>query len=287
MKIAVITDSTAYLDQAYIDEYQIKIIPLNVIFKDETYRELIDLNTEDFYKRMRNETQLPTTSQPTIGDYVALLEELEREGYTDVIAIHLSSGISGAYQGAITANSMVEGIKVHPFDSEISCMVQGFYTLKASQLIRENVPLDSILKQLEEMKQAANAYFIVDDLNNLKKGGRLNGAQALVGTMLQVKPILHFVDTKIVPYEKVRTKKRAMKRIEEQIAKEIDQSSEVSICVIHANDEEGALAWKKQLKEKFPKANVIISYFGPVIGTHLGEGSLGVGYTTTPIDLTK
>ncbi|WP_210617709.1 fatty acid kinase binding subunit FakB1 [Mammaliicoccus lentus] len=287
MKIAVITDSTAYLDQAYIDEYQIKIIPLNVIFKDETYRELIDLNTEDFYKRMRNETQLPTTSQPTIGDYVALLEELEREGYTDVIAIHLSSGISGAYQGAITANSMVEGIKVHPFDSEISCMVQGFYTLKASQLIRENVPLDSILKQLEEMKQAANAYFIVDDLNNLKKGGRLNGAQALVGTMLQVKPILHFVDTKIVPYEKVRTKKRAMKRIEEQIAKEIDQSSEVSICVIHANDEEGALVWKNQLEEKFPKANVIISYFGPVIGTHLGEGSLGVGYTTTPIDLTK
>lgn len=287
MKIAVITDSTAYLDQAYIDEYQIKIIPLNVIFKDETYRELIDLNTEDFYKRMRNETQLPTTSQPTIGDYVALLEELEREGYTDVIAIHLSSGISGAYQGAITANSMVEGIKVHPFDSEISCMVQGFYTLKASQLIRENVPLDSILKQLEEMKQAVNAYFIVDDLNNLKKGGRLNGAQALVGTMLQVKPILHFVDTKIVPYEKVRTKKRAMKRIEEQIAKEIDQSSEVSICVIHANDEEGALVWKNQLEEKFPKANVIISYFGPVIGTHLGEGSLGVGYTTTPIDLTK
>ncbi|MEN3967550.1 DegV family protein, partial [Mammaliicoccus sciuri] len=88
-----------------------------VIFKDETYRELIDLNTEDFYKRMRNETQLPTTSQPTIGDYVTFLEELEREGYTDVIAIHLSSGISGAYQGAITANSMVEGIKVHPFDS--------------------------------------------------------------------------------------------------------------------------------------------------------------------------
>src|SRR5699024_12377909 len=81
MKIDVITYSTAYLDQAYIDEYQIKIIHLNVIFKDETYRELIDLNTEDFYKRMRNETQLPTTSQPTIGDYVAFLEELEREGY--------------------------------------------------------------------------------------------------------------------------------------------------------------------------------------------------------------
>nr|WP_263314007.1 fatty acid kinase binding subunit FakB1 [Mammaliicoccus sp. Marseille-Q6498] len=288
MKIAVITDSTAYLDQIYLDKYHIKTVALNVIFNNETYRELTDLSTEDFYKRMRNESQLPTTSQPAMGEYVELLEELKRDGYTDVIAVHLSSGISGTYQSAITVNSLVEGIRVYPFDSEISCAIQGFFALKASQLIENGMTVvDNILEQLENMKEATNAYFIVDDLKNLKKGGRLNGAQALVGTMLQVKPILHFKDTKIVPYDKVRTTKRAMKIIEKQLESEINGNSELSMVIIHGNNEEAATAWKAQIESLFPQAHVILSYFGPVIGTHLGEGALGIGYTTTPLDLTK
>ncbi|WP_323703044.1 fatty acid kinase binding subunit FakB1 [Mammaliicoccus sp. Dog046] len=287
MKIAVLTDSTAYLDQSYLEKYQIKTIALNVIFNDEAYKELSDLNTDDFYKRMRNESQLPTTSQPAMGEYVKLLEELKEEGYTDVIAVHLSSGISGTYQSAVTANAMVDGIKVHPFDSEISCAVQGFYALKASQLVEQGMTVvDNILEQLEAMKETTNAYFIVDDLNNLKKGGRLSSAQALVGTMLQVKPLLHFVDTKIVPYDKVRTKKRAMKHIEEQVKLEVEGNSDLSIVVIHGNDEAAGQAWKAQIEQLFPEANVILSYFGPVIGTHLGEGSLGLGFTTTPLELT-
>lgn len=286
MKIAVLTDSTAYLDQAYLDKYQIKTVALNVIFNDETYKELSELKTDDFYKRMRNETQLPTTSQPAMGEYVELLESLKEDGYTDVIAIHLSSGISGTFQSAVTANAMVDGIQVHPFDSEISCAVQGFYALKAAQLVEQGMTVvDNILEQLESMKETTNAYFIVDDLNNLKKGGRLNSAQALVGTMLQVKPLLHFEDTKIVPYDKVRTKKRAIKRIEEQIATEVEGYKNLSIVIIHANDKESAVSWKAQIEEKFPEANVILSYFGPVIGTHLGEGALGLGFTTTELDL--
>lgn len=286
MKIAVLTDSTAYLDQAYLDKYQIKTVALNVIFNDETYKELSELKTDDFYKRMRNESQLPTTSQPAMGEYVELLESLKNDGYTDVIAVHLSSGISGTFQSAITANAMVEGIQVHPFDSEISCSVQGFYALKAAQLVEQGMTVvDNILEQLESMKQTTNAYFIVDDLNNLKKGGRLNSAQAFVGTMLQVKPLLHFEDTKIVPYDKVRTKKRAIKRIEEQIATEVEGCKNLSIVIIHANDKESAVSWKAQIEEKFPEANVILSYFGPVIGTHLGEGALGLGFTTTELDL--
>ena len=166
MKIAVLTDSTAYLDQAYLGKYQIKTIALNVIFKDKTYKELSELNTDDFYKRMRNETQLPTTSQPAMGEYVQLLESLKEEGYTDVIAVHLSSGISGTFQSAVTANAMVEDIQVHPFDSEISCAVQGFYAIKAAQLVQQGMTVvDNILEQLESMKQTTNAYFIVDDLN--------------------------------------------------------------------------------------------------------------------------
>lgn len=288
MKIAVITDSTAYLDDAYLEKYQIKTIALNVIFKDETYRELIDLNTDNFYKRMKDEEELPSTSQPAIGDYVKLVESLKKEGYTDVIAVHLSSGISGTFESAHTVDSMVEGITVHPFDSEISCTIQGFYALKASQLIQsgEN-SVETILEQLEAMKKTTNAYFLVDDLKNLKKGGRLTRAQALVGTMLQVKPILHFVDTKIVPYEKVRTKKRAMKKIEEDIKREIGDRSDVSIVIINGDDKESGERWKAEIEEKFPQATVISSYFGPVIGTHLGGGSLGFGYTTTPLDLSK
>lgn len=133
MKTAVVTDSTAYLPEEIREKYKIHMIPLSVVFGTESYREEIELTATDFYQMMREQKELPTTTQPSTGMFVELFEKLSKE-YDAVISIHLSSGISGTFQGAVTAGQLVQSIKVYPYDSEISCMVQGFYALEAAKM---------------------------------------------------------------------------------------------------------------------------------------------------------
>lgn len=277
MKTVIVTDSTAYLTEKQREQYHIQMIPLNVIFGMEVYEEEINLSTEDFYEMVK-ESELPTTSQPSVGQFVQLFEQLSEE-YDEIISIHLSSGISGTYQGAFTAASMVEEkVKVYPFDSEISCMMQGFYVLEAAKMAQEGKNAKEILPRLEEMKKSVQAYFIVDDLSHLQRGGRLNAASALIGGLLQLKPILCVENKKIVPFEKVRTKKKALKRVEELLEESVQPNAKYLATVIHANREEEAKEWVDELSKKYPDVEFSISYFGPVIGTHLGEGSIGLGW---------
>ncbi|MFO1444405.1 DegV family protein [Bacillus sp. Bva_UNVM-123] len=276
MKTAVVTDSTAYIPIEIRKKLNIHMIPLNVIFGNETYEEEVEISTVDFYEQIKHK-ELPTTSQPSVGQFVELFESLAKD-YDAVISIHLSSGISGTYQGAVSAGSMVEGIKVYPFDSEISCMVQGFYVIEAAEMALAGKTPQEIISRFEEMKQTLCAYFMADDLSHLQRGGRLSSAQALIGSLLQVKPLLHFQDKKIVPFEKIRTRKKAMKRIVELLGEEVKSGECYKAVIIHANREQEALEWRDELQVQFPYVEFMISYFGPVIGTHLGEGSMGLGW---------
>lgn len=276
MRTAVVTDSTAYIPKELRDKWNIHMIPLSVIFNNETYREEIDISAEEFYEEVKNR-DLPTTSQPPIGEFVELFEKLSKD-YDEVVSIHLSSGISGTYQGAITASTMVNGIKVYAFDSEVSAMVQGFYALEAAEMANQGKSGEEIIGRLEEIKQSSKAYFMVDDLSHLQRGGRLSSAQAFIGSLLQVKPLLHFEEKMIVPFEKVRTRKKALNRVVELLAKDAESGDSYRAVVIHANREAEAIEWKKELEARFPNVEFMISYFGPVIGTHLGEGSMGMGW---------
>jgi DegV family protein with EDD domain len=276
MKIAVVTDSTAYIPKELREKWNIHMIPLSVIFDNETYREDIDISAEAFYEEVKHR-DLPTTSMPPIGEFVELFEKLAKE-YDEVISIHLSSGISGTFQGAVTAGGMVEGIKVFGFDSEVSAMPQGFYALEAAKIAEQGRSGEEIIARLNEMKKSSKAYFMVDDLSHLQRGGRLSSAQALIGSLLQVKPLLHFEDKKIVPFEKVRTRKKALNRVVELLAQDAGSGGEYRAAVIHANREEEAQEWKSELEAQFPNVEFMLSYFGPVIGTHLGEGSMGMGW---------
>lgn len=277
MKTVIVTDSTAYLTQSQREQLNIHMIPLNVIFGMEVFEEEKTLLAADFYEMVK-EKELPTTSQPSVGKFVELYEKLSQE-YDEIISIHLSSGISGTYQGAFTAGNMVEDkVKVYPFDSEISCMVQGFYAIEAAKMAQEGKNADEILPRLEQMKQSVHAYFIVDDLSHLQRGGRLSAASALIGGLLQLKPILCFEDKKIVPFEKIRTKKKALKRAEELFGENMEPDSRYIATIIHGNREDEAKEWKTELESKYPNVEFSISYFGPVIGTHLGEGSFGLGW---------
>lgn len=276
MKTVVVTDSTAYIPKEMRDKLNIQMIPLSVIFGNETYKEEVEIQVSDFYEEVKVK-ELPTTSQPSTGEFLTLFEKLAKD-YDAVVSIHLSSGISGTYQGAVTAGEMVEGVKVYPFDSEIACMVQGFYVIEAAEMAQAGKGPEEIIARLEEIKKSVRAYFMADDLSHLQRGGRLSSAQAIIGSLLQVKPVLHFENKVIVPFEKIRTRKKAMKRIVELLGEDAKSGEPYVAAIIHANREEEAKEWKTELEAQFPNVEFMISYFGPVIGTHLGEGSMGLGW---------
>jgi len=276
MKTAVVTDSTAYIPKELRDKLNIHMIPLSVNFGNETYKEEIEIQADEFYEEVKTK-DLPTTSQPAIGEFVTLFEKLAKD-YASVISIHLSSGISGTFQGSVSAGAMVEGINVYAFDSEISCMVQGFYAIEAAEMANAGKGHEEILARLTEMKESVRAYFMVDDLSHLQRGGRLSSAQAIIGSLLQVKPLLHFENKLIVPFEKIRTRKKAMKRIVDLLEEDVKSGDAYKAVIIHAKREDEANEWKAELEAKFPNVEFMLSYFGPVIGTHLGEGSMGLGW---------
>lgn len=276
MKTAIVTDSTAYIPKELREKWNIHMIPLNVIFGGEVYQEENGITWSQFYEEVKIK-DLPTTSQPPIGQFVELFERLSKD-YDAVISIHLSSGISGTYQGAVTASTMVEGFKVYPFDSEISCMVQGFYALETAKMAARGEDAETIMGRLEELKKTARAYFMVDDLSNLQRGGRLSSAQAFIGSLLQVKPLLHFENKVIVPFEKIRTRKKAMNRMVDLLAEDAESGAAYQAVIIHANREQEAKEWRKELAALYPNVEFSIGYFGAVIGTHLGEGSMGMGW---------
>ncbi|HLS34637.1 MAG TPA: DegV family protein [Bacillota bacterium] len=279
MKIAVMADSTSYIPQELREKHDIHIVPLSVVFEDGSYQEDIDITTEEFYEKLRESDELPTTSQPSVGAFVDLYKVLANDNYDAVITVHLSRKISGTYDVAQSAGEMVKGIEVYAYDSELSALAQGFFAIEAAKMAKkgDKTP-DEIIARLDKLKEKMFAYFMVDDLTNLQRGGRLSGAQALVGSLLKIKPILHFEDGEIVPYEKIRTRKKAISRIMSLLEADIEKGSVEKVVFIHANDEASAVELEKEFSKKHSDIETTISYFGPVIGTHLGEGAIGVAW---------
>ncbi|PFH85632.1 DegV family protein [Bacillus sp. AFS088145] len=277
MRTAIVTDSTSYIPKEVRDSLDIHMLPLNVIFGDASYQEEVEITAEQFFLKVREQKELPKTSQPAYGTIIEKFEQLSKE-YEAVVAITLSSGISGTYQSIVSAGSMIDNLEVVAYDSEISCMVQGFYVIEAAKMAKSGAGPTEIIERLDEIKKSANAYFMVFDLDHLQRGGRLSSAQAFVGSLLQVKPILTFVDKQIVAFEKIRTEKKAMKRITDLFGEVSSKGEKMKAVVIHSNREDDAKKLAQQLSETYPNVELETSYFGPVIGTHLGEGALGLGW---------
>ncbi|MER2173607.1 MAG: DegV family protein [Carnobacterium sp.] len=274
MKIAVVTDSTAYLTDEQCEMYSIYRLPLSVIMEKEIIEETkIDPTT--FFEKVKTMETLPTSSQPPIGEASVLFNELFRT-YDAVISIHLSSELSGTYNTIKSLAAIYEDFKIYPYDSGISCSAQGYFVLEAARMAKEGFTVEEIFHTFEKIQKTLQAYFVVDDLNHLVRGGRLSNGSAMIGSLLKIKPILHFEDKKITVFEKIRTKKKALKRIEQLLGEDVAKGYPIVTTIIHANAEQEALAWMEDLKQQYPTLRYEISYFGPVIGTHLGEGALGM-----------
>lgn len=281
MKIAVVTDSTAYLTPEQISENNIHIIPIPVILDGEVYEEGIDITPEQFYEKMRSTTSFPSTSQPAIGKLMELYGSLANEGYDTVISIHLASTISGLIRNVQTLAKEMHNINIIPFDSKITVMLMGNMCIQAARMAKENKTPEQIITRLEELRQTVKEYFIVDDLQNLVRGGRLSNASAFIGSVLKIKPILTFDDEtdQIIAFDKVRSSKRALKRVEDLFEEKTQNLTyPLRLIIIHANDLQAANAWREHLLKKYPNYPIDISYFGPVIGTHLGEKALALAW---------
>ena len=176
---------------------------------------------------------------------------------------------------------MVDGINVYPFDSEVACHAEGYYAIKTAGLIKEGKSSKEIIATLDEMKKVSKAYFMADDLSHLQRSGRLNGAQAIVGNLLQVKPLLHFEDKVIVPFQKIRTYKKVVLRIYELFDEFYRQHKDenISVCILHVDALEKAEEIKNYMKEVYPNVNVEIDAISPVVSTHLGIGAIGFAWT--------
>ena len=279
MKLAVITDSSAFLQAETLRKEDLFVLDIPVNIDGQEYVEGVNLTAQEFYEKMARSSELPKTSQPSIAKLDEILSSLKEKGYTHVLGLFLSSGISGFHQNIQYMTDEFEGLTIAFPDSRITSAPLGFMVESVFQWVEQGDDFQSILDNLTEQIENTSAFIMVDDLNHLVKGGRLSNGAAILGNLLSIKPILYFNDQGVIEvYEKVRTEKKATKRLVE-IVKEVTSNGNYQITVIHGNAPQKAADLRQLLLDSGVATDVEIATFGSVIGTHLGEGSIALAYT--------
>ncbi|PTX61236.1 DegV family protein with EDD domain [Melghirimyces profundicolus] len=276
-KVQVITDSTADISKDLIEELGISIVPLKVHLGGESYLDGITISPSEFYSRLKETDELATTSQPSPVDFVEAYREAAKDGDTDILSIHLSSALSGTYQSALLAQSMVEDeFKVTVIDSKKASYAIGMIVVEVAKAAKEGKSLDECVEITHRIIDQEQIYFLVDTLEYLQKGGRIGKASAMVGSLLNIKPILTLnAEGEVSPVEKVRGKSKATDRIFE-LLKEKMKNGVDKAAVVYTDNRKEAESWAKRLKEMFDMEDVELTEFGPVIGAHTGPGTLAV-----------
>lgn len=279
MKLAVITDSSAFLQAETLRKEDLFVLDIPVNIDGQEYVEGVNLTAQEFYEKMASASELPKTSQPSIAKLYEILSSLKEKGYTHVLGLFLSSGISGFHQNIQYMTDEFEGLTIAFPDTRITSAPLGFMVESVFQWSEQGDDFQSILDKLTEQIENTSAFIMVDDLDHLVKGGRLSNGAAILGNLLSIKPILYFNDQGVIEvYEKVRTEKKATKRLVE-IVKEATAIGNYQITVIHGNAPQKAADLRQLLIDGGVATDVSIATFGSVIGTHLGEGSIALGYT--------
>ncbi|GAA2959345.1 DegV family protein [Lactobacillus kefiranofaciens subsp. kefirgranum] len=293
MKIALVTDSTSVLTEQEAKENNINIVPIPVIIGDKEYMEGINITSTQLFEMQRQGAAFPKTSQPSMGEMIELFNKLHSEDYEAIIVITLSSGISGFYQNLVNMKHNNPEYNLYPYDSKMTVRLQGYLVLAAAKMIKSGMEPEVILKKLDEIRKTIDEFFVVDDLKNLSRGGRLSNAGAFIGTMLQIKPLLTFnEDGKIVAFDKIRSLKRAVSKVEKLTLEKTAQLSykdKLRLFVFHSNDLKQAEEIKEFINTNFPGKPVDVAEFSPVIATYLGEKSIAIAWMIDieKLDLTK
>jgi len=275
MPITIITDSTSDIPNDFVDRYGIIKVPLTVHFKDEEFKDGVDITPEQFFKKLVKSDKLPTTSQVTPAAFEDIYKR-ELEKGNSIISIHISSELSGTYQSAMLAKQTIGSDKISIVDSRTTTLALGAVVLKAAELALKGIDKDEIVREIEDYKNKVKIIIMVDTLEYLKKGGRLSGTQAMIGGILNIKPILTIEDGKVVVIDKVRGSKKALKEIIEIMKIKGHDIGSQTIGVVNAICPETVDELIRLIKEEFGTSEFIENSVGSVIATHAGPGAFGI-----------
>lgn len=277
--IAILTDSTANLPQAWIEQYGIHVIPLKIHWGNQTLLDGIDITPKEFYMRLAPSQSLPTTSQPSTHDFIQAFEKLADQADGIVVPL-ISSGISGTVNSAQIAARQFSRVPVEIVDTHSTSAGQAMAVLAAVQSAAQGKSLQEVRQAADEVVQRLHLFFAVDTLEYLHRGGRIGGASRFLGTALNIKPILYFdAEGKLDARERVRTKKMALQRLM-SLAEEKVNGHPLHLGIIHANAPQVAQEFREQITRHLQCKEVFTLELSPVIGTHVGPGTIGIAFYT-------
>ncbi|WML27061.1 DegV family protein [Neobacillus sp. OS1-33] len=275
-KIAWITDTTASLSYEFIEQYNIHVVPLHIVINQESYRETIDITQKEFYERMKKEDSKFQTSQPAIGDFVELYTRL-KEDYDYGIAIHASSLLSGTFQTSVMAAEMAD-FKLLAIDSLTGSYPLSFLIKKGIELMEQGLDSSEVVAELNTLRENTRLFLVPSSLDQLRKSGRVSGGQAILASLFNIKPILAIEDGGAKIKDKVRTEKRALAWLINNLKTDLETKIVKKAAIVHANDSERAAEFEKLVKQTFPEIETESMMLITVAGVHTGVGTLGLSW---------
>lgn len=276
-KIAIVTDSTAYIPQQLINQYDIHVAPQVLIWGNETFQDGVDILPTEFYARLKTAKVMPSTSQATPGTFHRIYSKLIEQDY-DILTILLAATLSGTISSAVQAKEMLPGANIEIIDSLTTAMALGFQVLEAAKAAQAGATLADCTNLAKRAQQHTGVVFAVDTLEFLHRGGRIGGANRFLGTALNIKPILEVVNGRVEAIERVRTRKKSLTRLVELVEERIAGRSPVYLATLHANAASEAEELLNEASARVNPSQKIFSEVSPVIGTHAGPGTLGLAF---------
>jgi len=274
-KVAIVTDSTAYIPQSLTGQYPITVIPQVLVWGPETLRDGVDIQPVEFYTRLAKTTVMPSTSQASPADFEKVFRSLLAQGY-EVLAITLSSVLSGTMDSAIQAKAALEGQPIELFDSQTTAMAMGFQVLAAAKAAARGASLAECKAVAEAARGRTGVIITFETLEFLHRGGRIGGAQRYLASALNIKPILELTGGVLEPVEKVRTRRKALARLVELLGERTGGQKPMRISCLHANSRQDAEYLLEQVKSTYQVIEGTVTDVSPVIGTHAGPGTVGI-----------
>ena len=272
--VRIVTDSTADLTPEQQRAAGITVVPLNVHFGDEVFRDHVDLSTDEFFRRLKASPQLPRTSQPSVGAFEEAYRSL-RQGGDEIVSVHLSSKVSGTYNSALMAAQSVGEGKIDVVDSLSTSMALGFIALEGAKLARAGRDRQAVADCLRGLVHKARVICVVDTLTYLERGGRIGKARALLGSLLNVKPILQLKDGEVVPLGRARGRPQALNRLVELLERD---GKVRQLAIMHGAAQTDAEQLRERVASSYPGVDIQLTEIGAVLGTHTGPGVIGFTY---------
>ncbi len=277
-KVKIITDSVADIPPSLVKEWDIEVVPLTINFTDGSYKDGVDLTFDEFYKKLEESEKLPTTSQVSPAEFLEVYKKYENE-YEHMIVFTISSEMSGTYQSANTAKEVGEmEDKVTVIDSRQITLCQGLMVLEAAKMAKRGREKDAIIDRVSEMIEKIRCIFVVDTLENLRKGGRLSVVKAYVGQKLNIKPVLTMRDGKLIMTGKIRGRKKVINWVIKELQKSEMDFSNQTMGINHTNCKDFGMELYERVKETFNPKEIIFGNVGATVGTHAGAGAIAVYY---------